>query len=31
MLDDLLEKGIIKLLASKWSKEAGRVTGPKYC
>jgi len=31
MLDDLLEKGVIKLPKSKCPKEAERTTDPKYC
>jgi len=31
MLDDLLENGIIELLAPKRPEEAGRTTDPKYC
>jgi len=31
MLDDLLEKGIIKLSKPKRSEEVGRMADPKYC
>ncbi|KAM2170706.1 hypothetical protein ACFX1R_035874 [Malus domestica] len=31
MLDDLLEKKVIKLLECKWPEEMNRINDPKYC